>query len=85
MYGQSSILRTEDEGGRIHTGLFGASYIKLYMMNTEQRDSWPYKMFHHLFFLKSKIDVVKHVCVITRVTSFTCIQFPHHVPVTGSC
>lgn len=36
--------------------------------HTEERDAWPYKMFHNLLFVKSKIDFVKHISVTTKVT-----------------
>lgn len=41
---------------------------KLHVINAEERDAGPYKMFHDLLFLKSEISFVKHISAVTRVT-----------------
>lgn len=35
-------------------------------MNAEESDAGPCKMLHNLLFLKSKINFVKHVSVVTH-------------------
>ena len=44
----------------------GAISIKPHTMNAEESDAGPGKMLHNLLFLKSKINFVKHVSVVTH-------------------